>query len=195
MRYPAEHKQETRKRILRAAARRIRSRGSQGAAIGDLMRDLHLTHGGFYRHFDSKDDLLVEAFEEGHAEFLQKVVSALQHAPKGGEIKALIDSYLDIEHCDNAADGCPVAALSTELARHSPRSRARLAFEKVLKARTAQLATYMPGASEEERVQKTRMLMSGMSGTLTVARVLTDRQSRVKFLNAAKNFYLHAVGE
>src|SRR5215472_3230420 len=189
MRYPAEHKQETRKRILRAAARRIRSRGSEGAAIGDLMRDLHLTHGGFYRHFESKSDLLVEAFEEGHGEFLHRVASALQRAPKGGEIKALIDTYLDIEHCENAADGCPVAALATELARHSPRSRARVAFEKVLKSRTAELAKFMPGATEEERLQKTRMLMSGMAGTLTVARVLTDKQRRVRFLSDAKKFY------
>jgi TetR/AcrR family transcriptional regulator, transcriptional repressor for nem operon len=193
MRYPAEHKQQTRERIVRAAARRIRSRGSQGAAIGDLMRDLHLTHGGFYRHFDSKNDLLVEAFEEGHGEFLQRVASALQRAPKGGEVKALIDAYLDIEHCDNAADGCPVAALATELARHSPRSRARLAFERVLKARTAELATYMPGATEEERVRKTRVLMSGMAGTLTTARVLTDRKLRERFLDDAKKFYFDAV--
>ena len=194
MRYPAEHKQETRKRILRAAARRIRSRGSQGAAIGDLMRDLHLTHGGFYRHFDSKDELLVEAFEEGHGEFLHRVASALQRSPKGGEIKALIDTYLDIEHCENAADGCPVAALATDLARHPPRSRARIAFEKVLKARTTELAKYMPGATEEERLQKTRMLMSGMAGTLMVARVLTDRERKKRFLDGAKKFYLKAVG-
>jgi TetR/AcrR family transcriptional repressor of nem operon len=193
MRYPAEHKQQTRERIVRAAARRIRSRGSQGAAIGDLMRDLHLTHGGFYRHFDSKNDLLVEAFEEGHGEFLQRVASDLQRAPKGGEVKALIDAYLDIEHCDNAADGCPVAALATELARHSPRSRARLAFERVLKARTAELATYIPGATEEERVRKTRVLMSGMAGTLTTARVLTDRKLRERFLDDAKKFYFDAV--
>ena len=193
MRYPAEHKQQTRERIVRAAARRIRSRGSQGAAIGDLMRDLHLTHGGFYRHFVSKNDLLVEAFEEGHGEFLQRVASALQRAPKGGEIKALIETYLDIEHCDNAADGCPVAALATELARHSPRSQARLAFERVLKARTTELAKYMPGANEEERVRKTRMLMSGMAGTLSVARVLTDRKLRERFLDDAKKFYFDAV--
>jgi TetR/AcrR family transcriptional regulator, transcriptional repressor for nem operon len=194
MRYPAEHKRETRKRILHAAARRLRSKGSQGAAIGDLMRDLHLTHGGFYRHFTSKDDLFVEAFQEGHDDFLRTVASAVQAAPKGKQIKALIDTYLDIEHCDNTADGCPVAALATDLARLPQRSKARLAFEKVLKARTAEIAKYMPGATEEERVGKTRMLMAGMSGTLTIARVLTDRQQKIRFLDAAKDFYLKAVG-
>src|SRR5215470_15416764 len=163
MRYPAEHKQETRKRILRAAARRIRSRGSQGAAIGDLMRDLHLTHGGF----------------------LHRVATALQRAPKGGEIKALIDTYLDIEHCDNAADGCPVAALATELARRPARSRARLAFEKRLIERTRKMAEIMPGSTAEERERTARMLMSGMSGTLTIGRVITDENRRRKFLDDA----------
>jgi hypothetical protein len=57
MRYPAGHKELTRERIVRAAARRFRSRGTEGAGIGDLMRDLRLTHGGFYRHFDSKERL------------------------------------------------------------------------------------------------------------------------------------------
>ena len=63
MRYPAHHKQQTRERIVRAASRRFRSRGTERAAIADLMRDLRLTHGGFYRHFGTKEDLVVEAFE------------------------------------------------------------------------------------------------------------------------------------
>jgi TetR/AcrR family transcriptional repressor of nem operon len=190
MRYPAEHKQQTRKRILRAAARRFRIGGSEGAPIGDLMRDLHLTHGGFYRHFANKEDLFVEAFQEGHDRMFRV---ALEKAPRGGELKALIDSYLDIEHCDNVAEGCPVAALATELARRPPHSRARTAFEKILKHRTRAIAKYMSGATEEERVRKTRMLMSGMAGTLTIARVLTDRQSRIRFLDDAKKFYFDAV--
>src|SRR5262249_14706456 len=65
MRYPVEHKRQTRQRIVRAAARSFRSRGTEGATIGNLMRDLRLTHGGFYRHFDSKEELFTEAF--GHS--------------------------------------------------------------------------------------------------------------------------------
>jgi TetR/AcrR family transcriptional repressor of nem operon len=193
MRYSAEHKKDTRERIVRAAARRFRSRGTEGAAIGDLMRDLQMTHGGFYRHFASKEDLLVAAFGEDRNGISGKIASSVERAPKGGEVKALIDAYLDIEHCDNAADGCPVAALATELARRPPRSRARVAFEKILKERTRRMAKYMPGATEEEREAKARMLMSGMAGTLTIARVLTDEAARRRFLEGAKKFYLDAV--
>jgi len=193
MRYSAEHKKDTRERIVRAAARRFRSRGTEGAAIGDLMRDLQMTHGGFYRHFASKEDLLVAAFGEDRNGISGKIASSVERAPKGGEVKALIDAYLDIEHCDNAADGCPVAALATELARRPPRSRARVAFEKILKERIRRMAKYMPGATEEEREAKARMLMSGMAGTLTIARVLTDEAARRRFLESAKKFYLDAV--
>jgi len=193
MRYSAEHKKDTRERIVRAAARRFRSRGTEGAAIGDLMRDLQMTHGGFYRHFASKEDLLVAAFGEDRNGISGRIASSVERAPKGGEVKALIDAYLDIEHCDNAGDGCPVAALATELARRPPRSRARVAFEKILKERTRRMAKYMPGATEEEREAKARMLMSGMAGTLTIARVLTDEAARRRFLESAKKFYLDAV--
>src|SRR5262245_7476016 len=191
MRYPAEQKQQTRERIVRAAARRFRSRGSEGAAIGDLMRDLHLTHGGFYRHFRSKEDLFVEAFEID--ELHLQIVSAMQRAPKGGEVKALIDAYLDIEHCNNISDGCQVAALATELARRPPRSRARVTFERILKERNERMAQFMTGATEGECKRKVRMLMSGMAGTLTIARVLTDEGRRRRFLEDAKQFYLDAV--
>jgi len=193
MRYSAEHKQQTRERIVRAAARRFRSRGSQGAGIGALMRDLRLTHGGFYRHFHSKEDLFIEAFEEGTTEIARKIDSAIEQAPSGGELKAFIDAYLDIEHCDNAGEGCPVAALATELARRPPRSRARLTFERILRERTQRMAKYMPGTAEEERERKARMLMSGMAGTLTIARVITDERRRRRFLDDAKKFYFEAA--
>ena len=191
MRYPAEHKQQTRERIVKAAARRFRSRGSEGAPIGDLMRDLRLTHGGFYRHFGSKEDLFAQAFEHSLQEIRRKFASAAEQAPPGGELKALIDAYLDVEHCDNAADGCPVAALASEVARR-PRS-ARGAFQRILANHVRLVAKYVPGDNEEERERKAMMLITGMAGTLTVARVITDEHRRRRMLDAAKKFYLDAA--
>src|SRR4029450_5524074 len=100
MRYPAEHKQQTRERIVRAASRRFRSRGTEGAAIAELMRDLRLTHGGFHRHF-GKEGLVVEAFEAALKEWGDRAVAAIEKAPAGGELQALIDAYLDLRHCDD----------------------------------------------------------------------------------------------
>ena len=191
MRYPAEHKQETRERIVQAAARRFRSRGSEGAVIGDLMRDLHLTHGGFYRHFDSKEELFAEAFGHILEELARKVLSTVENRPRGGELKALIDGYLDIEHCGNVAGGCPVAPLAAEMARRP--SKARAAFVRVLRNHILRLAKYVPGKTEAARERTARVLFSGMAGTLTLARVIVDDQQRRQLLDEAKQFYFNAV--
>ena len=191
MRYPAQHKEHTRKRIVRAAARRFRSRGTEGATIETLMRDLRLTHGGFYRHFGNKEQLFVEAFDQSLKEVASKARSAIQHSPRGNELKALIDGYLAIEHSSDVAGGCPVAALATEIARRPPKVRA--GFMRVLINHIAVIARYIPGATEEERQRKARVLLSSMAGTLTMARVIVDDQERRRFLDDAKRFYFDAV--
>src|SRR5258708_35589904 len=96
MRYPAQHKQQTRQRIVRAALRRFQSRGTEGASIGTLMRDLRLTHGGFYRHFRSKEDLFVAAFEQGLKQLAHYADSAVKRAPKGGGLETLTAYYLGL---------------------------------------------------------------------------------------------------
>lgn len=192
MRYSAEHKQQTRQRIVRAAARRFRSRGT-GATIGTLMRDLRLTHGGFYRHFGSKEQLFLEAFEQSLRELSSKALEAMRQAPRGAEVKVLIEHYLDAEHASDVAGGCPVAALTTEIARRP--AKARSDFLRVLLKHIGEVAKYIPGATNEDRERKARVLFSGMAGTLNVARVIVDDQQRRRFLDDAKQFYLKAIRE
>jgi TetR/AcrR family transcriptional repressor of nem operon len=191
MRYPTEHKQQTRERIVKAAARRFRSRGSEGAAIGDLMRDLRLTHGGFYRHFDSKEDLFAQVFAHSLEQIRQKFAPAVARAPQGQELKALIEAYLDTAHCANPADGCPLAALASEVARR-PRTT-RVAFHRALESHIRLIARFVPGENETERERKAMALISGMAGTLAVARMMTDDDSRQRLLDSAKQFYLNAA--
>jgi TetR/AcrR family transcriptional repressor of nem operon len=191
MRYPAEHKQQTRERIVRAAARRFRSRGTERVAISDLMRDLRLTHGGFYRHFGSKEGLVAAAFETALKEYGDRAIAAIAKAPPGGEMAALIDAYLDPQHCDDMAGGCPVAALATEIARRPKGSRGP--FLQALRAHIRRMEQYMPGATVEERRRKTIALFTGMAGTLAVARAFTDQQDRQVVLEGARKFYAGAV--
>jgi TetR/AcrR family transcriptional repressor of nem operon len=155
------------------------------------MRDLRLTHGGFYRHFGSKEQLFLESFEHGVRELSSKSLKAVQNAPRGGEVKALIDSYLDAEHAGDVAGGCPLAALATEIARRPPKTRNE--FLRVLIKHTREVAKYLPGATVEEREQKARVLFSGMAGTLNLARVIVDDQQRRRFLDDAKKFYFDAI--
>src|SRR5258708_39091297 len=101
MRYPSEHKQQTREKIVKAAARRFCSRGSERAGIGDLMRDLHLTHGGVYRHFLRKEELFVAAFEQGLKQLAHHADSAVKHGPKGGGLEVPIAGDLWLCRCDD----------------------------------------------------------------------------------------------
>lgn len=191
MRYPAEHKQQTRERIVKAASRRFRSRGTEGAAIGDLMRDLRLTHGGFYRHFDSKEALVAEAFEQSLREIADRILGAADKLPANRRLKGIIDAYLDPKHCEDVADGCPIAALTAEIARRPKADREP--YLRILRAHAARVAAYLPGATPEERRQKAVALLSGMAGTLALARTLTSDDSRRAVLAGARDFYLHAA--
>jgi TetR/AcrR family transcriptional repressor of nem operon len=191
MRYPAEHKRQTRDRIVRAAARQFRRRGGDGAGIVDLMHDLRLTHGGFYRHFDSKDELFIEAFRDALQESRERIGAAVAQAVPGTELKTVIDMYLDVAHCDDVASGCPMAALASELSRR-PHGM-RTALLALVRDHIHRIATYIPGRTEEEREAKARVLFSGMAGTLSVARVLTDPGQRAQLLKEARHFYFEAA--
>ena len=191
MRYSANHKQQTRERIVRAAARRFRGRGGEGAGISDLMHDLRLTHGGFYRHFKSKERLFVEAFEQGLKEAGDRMTKAIEQAPRGSELEALIDAYLDIAHVNDMAGGCPVAALASEVARRPPSGREP--FLQALRAYVRRMEPYIPAENDERRRQKAVSLLTGMAGTLMVARAFTEEHDRRAILDAAKKFYLAAA--
>jgi len=190
MRYSAEHKQATRERIVRTASRHFRRQGGRGVAIAGLMSKLKLTHGGFYKHFDSKEQLLAEAvakaFEETEAGFTERV----SNARPGTELKTLIESYLSLEHCDNAGEGCPMAALATEIGR-LPRS-VRAEIDRAIKRRVKATAKFLPGTTEKEREKKTMALLSGLIGTVSVARALADPKARQAVLEASKDVYIKA---
>jgi TetR/AcrR family transcriptional repressor of nem operon len=76
MRYRPEHKIETHEKIVKDASRRVRTEGLNGASVAAVMRDAGLTHGGFYKHFASKDELLVESLKEGFRETIDTLVRA-----------------------------------------------------------------------------------------------------------------------
>jgi len=189
MRYPAEHKQETRQRIVDAASRRFRRAGA-AVGIGPLMKALKMTHGGFYRHFRSKDDLLAEALTRGFDDMRGRMGAALSKAPPGRELATIIETYLSEEHCANVAGGCPVAALASEVARQ-PR-KVRLAMEQAVRRIAASVGRFMRGATEEERTRNAGVLFSAMSGTLAVARAVADEEMRRSLLASARKMYIEA---
>jgi len=188
MRYRAGHKQETREQIVRTASQRFRKEGAEGVAIPDLMQDLQLTHGGFYRHFNSKQQLFIEAmnkaFEDGEV-FLKL---ATEHAPKGEELKGIIDRYLSMEHCLDVQNGCPVAALSGEVGRQ-PKS-VRTAFDRAIRTFISRVVPFVPGKSVKDRERKAGVLFSGMVGALSMARAVSDPKLRAEILKSSREMYI-----
>jgi len=188
MRYSAKHKQETRERIVRTASRHFRQRGEEGVGIADLMSKLKLTHGGFYKHFDSKEELLAEAIAKAFEDVEERFADMVSRAKPGTELKTLIENYLSLEHCANPGEGCPMAALASEIGRLPPRVRAQI--DQAIKRRGKRVSGLMPGATQQEREKKTMVLLSGLIGTISVARALGDLEARKTVLEASRDFYL-----
>jgi TetR/AcrR family transcriptional repressor of nem operon len=191
MRYAPDHKEATRARIVTAAARRFRRDGAGGAGIAGLMRELSLTHGGFYRHFDSKDQLFEEALAAAVDEMSAHMVAVAEAAPPGEAVPAMVAAYLSDAHCDHPDRGCPLAALGADIAR-LPR-RHRDACRRLLVTYATRLAPYLPGSSPEARVQRASLLFSAMAGTLALARITSDPAARRQLLAAARAFHVGAA--
>src|SRR5690242_21888629 len=114
MRYSREHKLETHARIVKRASVRLREKGAHGIGVADLMKDAGLTHGGFYRHFASRDELVAEAIERALSEGARAVAAAAKVEDR--PLEALVDAYLSTAHRDALATSCAVATLAADVA-------------------------------------------------------------------------------
>src|ERR1700687_5980252 len=122
MRYSKEHKQETHARIVKKASVRLREKGAHGIGVAEVMKEAGLTHGGFYAHFDSRDALLAAAADQAGAESIENLARAIAAAKPGGELMALVDSYLSERHvaAPEQGLGCAIAAAGSEVPRQPP---------------------------------------------------------------------------
>src|SRR5215813_935540 len=101
MRYSREHKAHNHEKILSLAARSFREHGGDSSGIGTVMKKVGLTKGGFYRHFKSKDDLLIAAVARAVDEMGTGMVQAAQFAPEGQALRAIIERYLSMGHANS----------------------------------------------------------------------------------------------
>lgn len=188
MRYGPQHKLDTHRKIVKDASRRVRAEGLNGAAVSTIMKDAGLTHGGFYKHFGSKDDLLLESLREGFREIEDTLAHAAEPSPPGEAWKSVVKTYLSIELCDHPERGCPLAALSPELARADKRMKPQIAAELVnYKSR---MLPFMPGQQAADKERAFFVIFSTMIGAVEIARLLPDRAMREKVLGNARDFLL-----
>ena len=189
MRYPQEHKAEVHRKIVKDASRRVRTEGLNGAAVAEVMRDTGLTHGGFYKHFESKDELLLESLSEAFRDIGDTLVRAAEQSPRRGAAwKAIVKAYLSLEFCDHPEHGCPLPALAPELARVDQKMRRRILPQLVnYKDR---MVRFMPGRRGADKERAFFVIFSTMSGAIEIARMLPEPAMREKVLTIARDFLL-----
>jgi TetR/AcrR family transcriptional repressor of nem operon len=188
MRYRPEHKLETHRKIVKDASRRVRAEGLNGAAVSAVMKDAGLTHGGFYKHFRSKDDLLLESLREGFREIEDALAYAAEPSPSGEAWKAIVRIYLSLDLCEHPERGCPLAALSAELARADKKMKPQFAAELVTYKN--RMLPFMPGQRTADKEHAFFAIFSTMIGAVEIARLLMDRAMRKKVLASARDFLL-----
>ena len=190
MRYGPEHKTRTRDRIVRNASRKLRAEGLSGPGVASVMKASGLTVGGFYKHFQSKDELLADAIAQGFLDSSEAMYASLQSLPQAQRWKEIVRQYLTAEHCDHFDTGCPVAALAPEIARAKLPIRKRIA--NLMKQRTARWLEFMPGATANERERNFFIIFGGMMGALSFARLLTEPGDRRKVLDSMRDHLLRS---
>ena len=190
MRYRPEHKAEVHKKIVQDASRRVRAEGLSGAGVAAVMRDNGLTHGGFYKHFESKDKLLVESLREAFRDISDKLIRAAEQQHSEPAWKAIVKFYLSLEYCDHAERGCPLPALAPELARAGKKIRGHILAELVnYKDR---MVPYMPGLRTADKERAFFSIFSTMTGAIEIARMLPEPAMREKVLTSTRDFLLRS---
>jgi TetR/AcrR family transcriptional repressor of nem operon len=190
MRYGPEHKLEIHRKIVKDASRRVRAEGLSGAAVSAVMKDAGLTHGGFYKHFGSKDDLLLESLREGFREIEDTLAHAAEQSLPGEAWKAVVKTYLSLELCEHPERGCPLAAVAPELARADKNMKPQIAAE--LLNYKGRMLPFMPGQRTTDKERAFFAIFSTMIGAIEIARTLPDRAMRQKVLASTRDFLLRS---
>ena len=179
-------KEQSRERILEAAARMIREVGPNGISIADLMKSANLTHGGFYGHFPSRDALIQAAIERAIDDGSKSFVSR----PEGedpGTVKSIANRYLSTPHRDNIARSCAIASLATDIGRLDDRQGRQL-LGKHVEDRFVQMAEAMGGGAGAQDAAVAAWCT--MVGAMALSRVFRGSKRADEILKLARQAVL-----
>lgn len=164
----------TREKILAAAARAIRRHGPAQVGVLEIMREAGLTHGGFYAHFTSKDDLIAAAVAAMFAEGRERFAARIGSRSGPDALRHWIESYVSAEHRDNPGGGCALAALMSDLPRLD--ATARAAFDEGVRGIAGRLARHLPPLPGDAAQALASSLMAEMAGAVALSRAVADPQ-------------------
>jgi TetR/AcrR family transcriptional repressor of nem operon len=174
---------ETRKRIVDVAVRAFKANGIHATGVAEIMAAAGLTHGGFYRHFASKEQLIAEACAAG----METLVCAAATAAEGGRESFLkhIERVFSAGHRDDMLGGCPLVAMGSELVRADEQTRhaASQGFEALIDI----VADWMPDEDIEAARAHAAYTLSAMIGAVTMSRIVDNRELSDQILHVAKS--------
>ncbi|WP_044254414.1 TetR/AcrR family transcriptional regulator [Rhodopirellula sp. SWK7] len=183
MRVSREQASQNRDRILEIASKRFRETGFGGIGVADLMKEAGLTHGGFYGHFSSKDDLASQACAQAFDDKLKMWKEAFDRE-SDDPIRAMVAVYLTEAKRDDPGSGCPLAAFGQEVAR-GPAS-IRQTFTKGVCSLVDVVASVIPGRSKAIKRRKALAVWSTLVGAMVLARAVDDAELSNEILKAAR---------
>jgi TetR/AcrR family transcriptional repressor of nem operon len=185
-------KANTHARLVEAAAARFKERGVDGISLSDLMKELKLTHGGFYRHFDSRDELVTEALELALTETGQAMRERLLDGDKAN-LAAFVDFYLDEAHRDQRAAGCAVAALAGDAPRKS--ADVQVQFRQHIERNLETLSDALRAGGSTDDARATAILvLSALYGALIMARAVGDSPLSSEILRTVRKRVMSLSG-
>jgi TetR/AcrR family transcriptional regulator, transcriptional repressor for nem operon len=186
----ASRKHATHERIVAAAARAIRRSGYSGTGVADIMKEAGLTHGGFYAHFPSREAMLVEAADRASAESTAVSAQIAASVPPRQALSALVRRYLSKAHIDNAENGCPVAALASEMPRQT--RKVRKAATRHIKELVDLVARQMPDWGKADAHERALVTVATAVGAVELARAVDDPKLADAFRKAALKYLIPA---
>jgi TetR/AcrR family transcriptional repressor of nem operon len=184
MRYSREHKQETHARIVRKASVRLREKGAHGIGVADLMKEAGLTHGGFYAHFDSREALVIEAFNYAMDRSTAHWRKTAEQIPADKRLSTIVDTYLTAQHRDDPGHGCAVPTLGAEIARESLKTRR--AFAAKLEEMIDMIADHIPDVPRKAARKQAAATLATMMGTLVLSRIAGNGEFSDEILSAGR---------
>ncbi len=184
MRYSDTHKQETRRKVVRAAAAAVRAKGPDGVGVAEIMAEVGLTHGGFYAHFPNKQTLVAAAVEEAFGQSRRRFARITDGMTPDEALTAFVDAYVSADHRNNPQRGCPISTLAGDLPRQGP--LVREAFDTGVANLIAWLEAWLPDADPAARRSLASSLLSEMAGAVALARAVSDEALAEQLLDSSR---------
>lgn len=180
MGHSQEEKEKNHRQIVEIAARKMRESGTEGPGVAEIMKEAGLTHGGFYKHFASRDDLVAEAVEAAIAEGREGYEEVTAEADD--PLAAFVDWYVSSSHRDDPGSGCPVVALGADAARSDERVRA--AYRGQVESYLAHMEELLGG---EDARRRAISAVTSMVGALLISRAVDDKALSEEILAAVRS--------